>query len=67
MHAASRESNQELVSDFMVNSILKNTQRYFCRMHGMCGRVDQITTNAKLLDIMQKSYGFNADLIEAIN
>ena len=31
------------------------------------GRDDQITTSAKLLDIMHKSYGFNADLIEAIN
>ena len=24
-----------LVSDFMVNSTLKNTRRYFCGMHGM--------------------------------
>ena len=24
-----------LVSDFMVNYMLKNTQRYFCGMHGM--------------------------------
>ena len=31
------------------------------------GRIDQITTSAKLLDITQKFYGFNADLIEAIN
>ena len=31
------------------------------------GRDDQITTSVKLLDIMHKSYGFNADLIEAIN
>ena len=36
-------------------------------MHGMPGRDDQIITNAKLLDIMHKSYGFNADLTEAIN
>ena len=31
------------------------------------GRDDQITTSAKLLDIAHKSYGSNADLIEAIN
>ena len=31
------------------------------------GRDDQITTSAKLLDITHKSYGSNADLIEAIN
>ena len=31
------------------------------------GRDDQITTIAKLLDITHESYGFNADLIEAIN
>ena len=30
-------------------------------------RSKQITTSAKLLDIAHKSYGFNADLIEAIN
>ena len=32
-YAASRESKIELlmlISDFMVNSMLKNTQRYFC-------------------------------------
>ena len=29
-------------------------------------RDDQITTSAKLLDILYKSYGYNADLIEAI-
>ena len=37
-YAASRESNIELlilVSDFMVNSVLKSTQRYFCVIHGM--------------------------------
>ena len=28
---------------------------------------DQINTSAKLLDIMYKYYGFNADLIEVIN
>ena len=31
------------------------------------GRDDQITSSAKLLDITHKSYGFSADLIEAIN
>ena len=31
------------------------------------GRDDQIATSAKLLDIMYKFYGFNADLIEASN
>ena len=31
------------------------------------GRDDQITTSVKLLDIMHKSYGFSADLIEATN
>ena len=31
------------------------------------GRDDQITTSAKSLDIMHKSYWFNTDLIEAIN
>ena len=30
------------------------------------GRDDQIATSAKLLDIMHKSYGFSADLIETI-
>ena len=37
-NVVSRESKMELlmlVSDFMVNSTLKNTLRYFCRMHGM--------------------------------
>ena len=37
-YAASRESHIELLilaSDFMVNSRLKNTQRYFCGVHGM--------------------------------
>ena len=37
-YAAGRESNIELlilVSDFIVNSILKNSQRYFFGMHGM--------------------------------
>ena len=31
------------------------------------GRDEQITTSAKLLGITHESYGFNADLIEAIN
>ena len=31
------------------------------------GRYDQIATSAKLLDTMHESYGFSADLIEAIN
>ena len=31
------------------------------------GRGDQIATSAKLLDNMDDSNGFNADLIEAIN
>ena len=31
------------------------------------GRDVQITTNAKLHDIMHESYGFSADLIQAIN
>ena len=31
------------------------------------GRDDQITISAKLLDITHQSYGFTADLIEAIN
>ena len=31
------------------------------------GRDHQITTNAKLLDIMQEPYGFFDDLIEVIN
>ena len=31
------------------------------------GRDDQITTSAKFLDIKHKSYGFSADIIEAIN
>ena len=31
------------------------------------GRGDQIATNAKLIDITHKSYGFSADLLEAIN
>ena len=31
------------------------------------GRDDQITTNAKLLDITCKTYGFSAYLIETIN
>ena len=30
-------------------------------------RDEQITTSAKLLDIMQESYGFNDDLIDTIN
>ena len=37
-NAASRESKIELlilVSDFTVNSRLKNTQRHFYRIHGM--------------------------------
>ena len=38
LYAASTESNTELlilVSDFMVNSTLKNTQSYLCGMHEM--------------------------------
>ena len=31
------------------------------------GSDDQITTSAKLLDIMYESYGFSRDLIETIN
>ena len=31
------------------------------------GRDDQIATSAELLDIMHKSYGFSADLIETIS
>ena len=31
------------------------------------GTDNQIATSAKLCDIMHESYGFNADLIEAIN
>ena len=31
------------------------------------GRDDQIAISAKLLDFTHKSYGFSADLIEAIN
>ena len=31
------------------------------------GRDDQIATSAKLFDTMHESYGFSADLIEAIN
>ena len=31
------------------------------------GRDDQLATSPKLLDISYKYYGFNADLIEAIN
>ena len=37
-YAASIESKIELlmlVSAFMVNSVLKNTQRYFCGIYGM--------------------------------
>ena len=37
-YAASRESKIDLlmrVSDFKVNSMLKNTQRYFYGIHGM--------------------------------
>ena len=37
-YAISRESRIELsmlFSDFMVNSRLKNTQRYFCGIHGI--------------------------------
>ena len=37
-YAAIRKSKIELlmlVSDFMVNSMPKNTQRYFCGIHGM--------------------------------
>ena len=30
-------------------------------------RADQLATSAKLLDITHESYGFSADLIEAIN
>ena len=33
----------------------------------IAGRDDQITTSAKLLDITNEFYGFNADLLEAIN
>ena len=33
----------------------------------IAGWDDQIANSAKLLDIMYKSYGFNADLIEVIN
>ena len=31
------------------------------------GRDNQITTSAKLLDIVQESYGFSSDLTEAIH
>ena len=33
----------------------------------IAGRNHQIATNAKLFDIMHEFYGFNAELIEAIN
>ena len=32
----------------------------------IASRDDQVTTSAKLLDIMHWYYGFNADLVEAI-
>ena len=31
------------------------------------GRADQFATSAKLLNIIHKSYGFSADIIETIN
>ena len=37
-YAASRESNIELlilISDFVMNSMLKNNERYFCEIHVM--------------------------------
>ena len=83
MYTASRESNLELsmlVSDFMVTSMLKNTQRYLECIEGLneytkkknkkgqilyiTGRDNQNTTK---FDIMHESYGFNADLLKAIN
>ena len=33
----------------------------------IAGRDDQILTSARLFDITHESYGFSADLIEAIN
>ena len=33
----------------------------------IAGKADQIATSSKLLDIMHKSYGLSADLIETIN
>ena len=71
-----------LVSNFMVNSTLKNTQRYFCgcmecfnnyelkkkgQILCIAGRDHQIATGAKFLDIMHESYGFSAHLIETMN
>ena len=35
LEVAKKAINIELVSDFMVKSTLKNTQKYFCGMHGM--------------------------------
>ena len=65
-----------VVSDFMINSPLKNSYRYICGMHGNVltgmhrrkrtlsvyqSRDDQIAIGAKLLDNRYKFYGFNDD------
>ena len=36
-------------------------------LYTAAGRDNQIATSAKLLDITHESYGFNTNLIEAIN
>ena len=71
-----------VVLDFMVNSVatekyskvfLWNVWNVLTRMRRkmdilyIMARDDQIATDVKLLDIMHESYGFSADLIEAIN
>ena len=74
-----------LVSDFMVNSMLKILKGIFVECMECLNqdakkkkkekgqilykvdRDDQIATGTKQLDIIHKSDGFNADLIEAIN
>ena len=71
-----------LVSDFMVNSMLKifkgisvecmeclnqDAKKKKGQILYIAGRDDQIAKSATLLDIIHKSYGFSTDLIDTIN
>ena len=84
-YAAGRANNIELlmlVSDFKVNSRLKNTQRIFSGIHGMplmrmCRKNDSLpyirgshailATSPKLLDIKSEVHRSGGDLIETNN
>ena len=50
-----------------LNQDVQNKKQKVWHILCIVGRDDQITTHAKLLDIMYNSYGFNANPIDTIN